>query len=573
MKRLLAAAVFIFISATAASAGGAVIVLMRTAGQGERGGDIIRAAAESRSADVVRVYDSLSAAGTIGVIQSGSVSSEELIKSLKDDPDVVSVMEDRTVRALRTPSASEWSKQWNMPAVSAPEAWDHTVGSRTISVAVVDSGVDSDHPDLAPNMDGTRGKAVAGKTTNDANGHGTHVAGIIGATGTGKVAGLNWDVNIIPIRTLDERGYGSVSNLIDALDYLAELINTDRALKLAAVNLSLGFYDDAAPAEMLRSPFGTALKVFSELERAPIVTVAASNEGVENGVPLLEDIYETDGTLIGGAGMYSYPASLSITDIKNLIVVGAVDNSGASTAYSNWGSTAVHIVAPGSRIRSTVIPDGATGEKSGTSMAAPHVAGAAALIAAKLESEGKTWDAAVLKSRILSTADRRNIPQIRSANEPRLSIDRSASMNGMLNVYAAAVSTDQEIAEAGGVAPTALDVKLASPYGSSALVGAKYQLVSQLTPPYAAAQVEWESSDPAVATVDVTGVLTAVSVGTVKVTCTDRSGLAKSLYVTVIPARPDVPQSSGGGGGGCAAGASVALLALIAAIKIKRTAR
>lgn len=269
-----------------------------------------------------------------------------------------------------TPSDPYWSWMNGLRAISAPTAWDETTSSTGVSVAVIDTGVDYTHADLAANIefnhqdipdngidddqngyiDDFLGFSTVSKTGDprDLNGHGTHVAGTIGAVGNNKqgVSGVAWSARIVPVQVLDENGSGSLAAVVRGIDYAV-------ARKVGVINLSLG------------APFGSKL-LLQALQRAEaagiLIVAAAGNDGLSN------DEFP------------SFPANYQL---DNLISVAASSASDALTDFSNYGQKMVHLAAPGERILSTY-PGGSYVFMSGTSMAAPHVAGAAALLLSQL---------------------------------------------------------------------------------------------------------------------------------------------------------------------------------------------
>ncbi|MFM8892450.1 MAG: S8 family peptidase, partial [Planctomycetia bacterium] len=258
--------------------------------------------------------------------------------------------------------------------IDAPEAWDVTTGSRGVVVAVIDSGVDFNHPDLAANMWRNPGETAGDGVDNDGNGfvddvygwnfaantpnvfddnsHGTHVAGTIGAVGNdGRgVAGVNWQVSIMALKFLDSSGSGSTSAAIAALNY-ATMMRRTYGVNVVATNNSWGG-GGSSPALRAAIAAGSTAGI--------LCIAAAGNEGVNNDVT------------------GSYPAN----DVGTSgIAVAAVDSSNRLASFSNYGATRVQVCAPGVGIYSTT-PNNGYASYSGTSMAAPHVAGLVALLAA-----------------------------------------------------------------------------------------------------------------------------------------------------------------------------------------------
>ncbi len=287
------------------------------------------------------------------------------------------------------------SSQWALDAISATQAWDVTTGSRSVVVAVIDSGIDLTHPDLVANIWTNPGE-IAGNgidddgngfvddihgwnfVTNDANvqdgyGHGTHVAGIIGASGNNGVGvtGINWNVSIMPLRFQDNQGVGYTGDAIKAIQY-ATMMRRDFGVNVVVINASWG------GGTGFSATLETAIR---DAGMSGITFVAAAgNSGADNdAVP-------------------RYPSGY---DLPNVIAVAACDSTGAMPGFSNSGATSVDLVAPGTSIYST-LPGGRYGWLSGTSQAAPQVSGAVALLAAA--KPGIAVD--VVRSAILGSVDR-----------------------------------------------------------------------------------------------------------------------------------------------------------------------
>lgn len=252
-------------------------------------------------------------------------------------------------------------QQWGLTSAGFPSAWAASTGGNVI-VAVIDSGVRKTHQDLAgavlPGRDYVTG---SGDGSNDQNGHGTHVAGIIAGrrNGVGIVGGAP-TARILPLRVLDANGSGYTSNVADAIVYAA-----NNGAKV--VNLSLGGSSPAAGMQ-------TAIQYANS--KGTIVFAAAGNNA-QSGNPVM------------------YPAAY-----PEAVAVAAIDNYGNRAAFSSFGSY-VDIAAPGSGIVSTWgTADNAYATASGTSMATPYASAAAALIIAKRP----TLSVAQITSRLKASA-------------------------------------------------------------------------------------------------------------------------------------------------------------------------
>jgi len=245
---------------------------------------------------------------------------------------------DTIVQVLDIPNDQYFTEQWGMTKVQAPQAWDITEGSPGISIAILDTGIDMDHPDLADKI--VSDVNFTDSPTSDYNGHkhGTHVAGIaaaIGGNGIG-VAGLGYDCSLMNVKVLGDDGFGYASwvaqGIIWAADNGADVIN-----------LSLG---DTSPSVAMEDAVDYAWT------KGVVVVAGAGNSG--------------------GTAPF-YPAYY-----ENCIAVGATDANDQLAYFSNHG-TWVDVAAPGVAIYST-LPDGEYNAASGTSMASPHVAGLAGLL-------------------------------------------------------------------------------------------------------------------------------------------------------------------------------------------------
>jgi len=269
-----------------------------------------------------------------------------------------------SVQPLQDVSYFGSSREWNLNAIGAPEAWAAGYTGRGITVAIIDTGIDLDHPDLVQNLfvnlgeiagngidddgngfvDDIHGFDFADRDAdpNDVNGHGTHVAGTVAAANNGFGAtGVAPNAKILPVRVLGDNGSGRASDVAAGIRYAADL-GAD------IINLSLGGgYSRAIEAAI---EYAGSLGSF--------IVAAAGNES--SPVP-------------------GYPARFSASD-DNVISVGAYSSSGALAGFSNdvGRSGAVQVDAPGVGIFSTYV-GGRYATLSGTSMASPHIAGLAAL--------------------------------------------------------------------------------------------------------------------------------------------------------------------------------------------------
>ena len=330
-------------------------------------------------------------------LASDGKSTEELMLELSSDPSVISISRNYIIRPSRTnqrrPNDPKYGSLWGMENIGMPYVWHyHETGSRDVVVAVFDSGIDHNHPDLQANMAtdsfGNPGRSFRGRTANDDSmdddGHGTHVAGIIGAEGNNGigVAGVNWQVSLLAVKVLHgSPAQGSLSNIIEGINYV--LSEKNNGMNIRVVNMSLGGW---MSPQQNNSPQAIAIKSLSD---AGIITVMAAGNDNQN----LNDPTPPH------TGQRHYPSSFRF---NNTISVGAINPQNARSSYSNFGNQWVDIAAPGNNIYSTHLGDGYV-SMSGSSMAAPHVAGAVALLAAYTPDEPPSH----IRARILHAA--RNI--------------------------------------------------------------------------------------------------------------------------------------------------------------------
>ena len=394
------------------------------------GMDYLDSVARGAGATVSRTYKAryVQARGKVfALVKSDTKTTTELIAELKKDPRVIAASPNRIVhlygaRGVTHPDDTyyEAGALWGMTRIRANEAWDITTGDPNGYVAVMDTGIYADHPDLAGNV----ARELCADFTDDRergyddrHGHGTHVAGTIGAVGNNGVGvvGVNWRTKIIALKVLSGGGKDSYAAIVDAVMHLIDLL--DDGYRIPAVNMSFGGWGPTPPWGTEEDAEWQAYKELSDQNKTVIV-VAAGNESHEVGAPAPTDFVNQEGQVEKGS--YCYPASY--TSIDNMIVVGATAKDNAAAPYSNWSAKFVDIVAPGGNttirpnaygILSTVPPYEATKDDGttttlyynayqGTSMATPHVTGAVALLAAKHPD----WSAAKLKEVLLATANR-----------------------------------------------------------------------------------------------------------------------------------------------------------------------
>jgi thermitase len=366
---------------------------------------------------------------------SGDAQTAEFLEAASKNPAVAYAEPNYVMRIVgarnldipeRTPNDAEFSKLWGLKNVGqkdsggingkagadigATKAWTTTTGNRDIRVAIIDTGVDYTHPDLKDNIWANPGESGGGKETNgldddgngfvddhrgwnfagvstndpmDDNEHGTHVAGTIAGNGDDGVgiAGVNWVGSIVPVKFLTGGGSGSLADAVKAIQYV----------NIIGAHMSNNSWGGGG---FTQSMFD-AIKEGSDKGNLFIAAAGNDSQNADN-IP-------------------HFPAGYQL---PNVIAVAATTNLDALAGFSTFGKRTVHIAAPGHQIYSS-IPGGRYDSFSGTSMAAPHVAGAAAL----LWGTDTSMDAATVKDRLLRSRDYVG------------SLSRKVASSGRLNVY------------------------------------------------------------------------------------------------------------------------------------------
>ena len=344
-------------------------------------------------------------------VHSRSLDAATLAARLAARGDVVYAEPNYIVHTFVQPNDPLLPQLWGLAKVHAADAWDVSTGSASHVVAIIDTGVDYTHPDLAANIwsapsafqvtiggttitcpAGTHGFNAITTTCDpmDDHKHGTHVAGTIGGVGNNGVgvAGVNWTARIMASKFLDASGSGSLGDAVDAIEFV---IQTKQRFGAAAdVRILSNSWGGG--------PFSQALldEINAANDAEMLFVAAAGNNGANT------DISPT------------YPGSYNA---PNVVAVAATDDTDTKASFSNYGLTRVDLAAPGVGILSTVI-GGGYDTFSGTSMATPHVSGAAALVLSRC-----AYDTATLKDALLSTVD--PVPALASlvATGGRLNVD------------------------------------------------------------------------------------------------------------------------------------------------------
>lgn len=373
------------------------------------------------------------------LIEAEERSVAELVEELSAQPGVLYAEPNYQVRTMATPNDPSFGQLWGLnntgqtiggqagtadADIDAAEAWDLSTGSASNVVGVVDTGIAYNHPDLEDNVwsasssftvniggqsitcpVGSHGFNAIFRSCDplDDHGHGSHCAGTIGAKGNNGegVAGVNWTASIMGLKFLAGNGAGTIEAAIDAIEFAIQVKQQGRANVRVLSNSwgGVGFSQ-------------ALLDVINKANANGILFVAAAGNANSNN----------DTTPVQPGGMTA----------PNLISVAATDNRDARASFSNFGPTTVHLGAPGVEVLSThrnviqfcnptCLPEHDYVFFSGTSMATPHVAGAAALILASCSG----LDTAGLKSTIVNNVDPISALATNTITGGRLNVNRA----------------------------------------------------------------------------------------------------------------------------------------------------
>jgi subtilisin family serine protease len=285
------------------------------------------------------------------------VTVEDAVKTYTTNPEVEYAEPNYIVKAYVLPNDARFNDLWGLhnsgqnvngtrgtagADIAATDAWNISTGSPSVIIAVLDTGIDYNHPDLKDNIWGNTKETSctdgidndkngyiddcigwnfveSGNDPADDNGHGTHIAGIMGAVGNNAlgVAGVSWSVKIMSLKVLDNYGEGDIATIIEAISYAAAKNARIINMSFGSTGFSQSLYD--------------AIEKYSNM----LFIAAAGNEGANNDQPSVAD----------------YPASFGL---PNIISVAATDQNDIFTSFSNYGVKSVDVAAPGTDILNTV---------------------------------------------------------------------------------------------------------------------------------------------------------------------------------------------------------------------------
>ena len=348
----------------------------------------------------------------------------QAVQHLKQNPWVEYAEPNYVLSAFVTPNDPRYPELWGMhntgqtggtadADIDADTAWNVSTGSSSVLLAVIDTGIDYNHPDLAANIWTNPGEIPGNSIDDDHNGfvddvhgydfvnndgdpfddhgHGTHCSGTIGGVGNNGVGvtGVNWNVKIMGIKFLDSGGSGSTANAVLAVQYAT----------MMGVRLTSNSWGGGGFSQTLYDAIAAA-------GAANIAFVAAAGNN--------------------GANSDTSPAYPAAYDLPNIISVAATDHNDQLASFSNYGAVSVDLGAPGVDILST-LPGNQYGLLSGTSMATPHVSGAYALV---LSVSAPGIPVAQVKNILMNSAD--DIPALAG----------KCVSNGRLNIFFAIAEPD-----------------------------------------------------------------------------------------------------------------------------------
>jgi len=397
------------------AAAGQVLVKFRSSGT------------EASRAQLVRALDldlnvELGGAG-VRLLHSSSKDTKTLLKELSGRADVIYAEPDYLAYGAGVPNDTSYGQLYGMRTIGAEQAWNTTTGLDSIVIAIADSGVDFNHPDLAANIwsaPETFSVNIGGQTINcgagshgfntisnncdplDDHNHGSHVAGIIGAVGNNSqgVAGVNWNVRLMAVKWLNSSNSGFLSNAIKAIEFAIQARQRFGAAGGANVQIINNSWWMG----------GFSQAVLDEIRFAQdngMLFVAIAGNGVSNNF-----IAHDNDVMPTYPGSYKEPG---------ILTVAATDSADNIASFSNFGKTSVHLGAPGVSVFST-LRAGGYGFFNGTSMAAPHVSGAAALVLSSCQ-----LTAAGLKGLLITNIDPVAALTNKTTSGGRLNVNRALS--------------------------------------------------------------------------------------------------------------------------------------------------
>lgn len=439
----------------------------------------------------VKILDQHAPGQVILIRTPSTVRESDLQSSLESLPAFEYVVPNIKFHMIEVPNDPHYKGQWALKKVGAEKAWSLSKNDKRPIIAVIDTGVDYKHEDLAAQIARNQNGTVNGWNFIENNddpmdiistqprgnpGHGTHCAGIIAAAGDNGigVSGIAPKALIMPLRFIGPDGSGDLMNSIKAIDF---------AIQHGAQIISASW-----GAAVQRSVVKPLLEAIERAGQKGIVFVAAAaNDGKSN------DTREV------------YPANAGL---PNVISVAASDKNDAKPTWSNYGRAKVDMASPGAAILST-LPNNKYGELSGTSMATPLVAGMVALLLAQSVSIGQQFNAVEFKALLQAHSQK---VQIETACNCRVSAESAMT--------AVVENTLTVVPNAGSFAPNAT---------------AKFHAIGGHAP------FKFTSSNPNIASISEEGEFKAIAEGSSTIKATDSDGhtaLSQEIYVGTPKQQP-----------------------------------
>jgi subtilisin family serine protease len=360
--------------------------------------------------------------------RSNSMNTQALLKMMANVPGVEYFEPNYIYETTLTPNDTQFGQLWGLnntgqtvggqvgiagADISAVQAWDVSTGSASIVVGVIDTGIDYNHPDLAANIWSAPeafSVTIGGQTINcpagshgfnavtntctplDDNNHGTHCSGTIGARGNNSsgVAGVNWTTSIMGLKFLTASGSGNTADAIECIQFAIQAKQR---------------FGAAANVRVLSNSWGGG-----GFSQALLDAINAANSNDMLFVAAAGNSNSNNDTVANYPSNYNAP---------NVLAVAATDNRDNKSSFSSFGATTVDFGAPGTGIVSTV-RNGGFASFSGTSMATPHVSGAAALVLSRC-----SLSTANLKANLMNNVDPVSSLAGRTVTGGRLNVDRA----------------------------------------------------------------------------------------------------------------------------------------------------
>ncbi len=273
----------------------------------------------------------------VSILDVPESSSDAIIASLERTGLFAYVERDHYAHTAAVPNDPSYGSQWYLPRIHSPQAWSISTGAPSVTIAVIDSGVDGNHPDLASKLLPGWSFVKNNADTSDVLGHGTAVAGTVAAASNNNigVAGVNWASRIMPLVVVDEDDFATYSDMAAAIQYAA-----DHGVRI--INMSVG---GSSSSYTLQNAADYAWN------KGAVIFAAAMN---------------------AGASAPYYPAACN-----HVVSISATDTADHLASFSNYGNW-ITLSAPGTSILTTM-KGGGYGYWNGTSFSAPITAGVAAL--------------------------------------------------------------------------------------------------------------------------------------------------------------------------------------------------